>query len=341
MKFRVPAFSLGLLLACWARVYAADPRSDFLRIIDRPRAPLSAEIKSQPASGGLAQFHFAFAADAEQRVPGILLKNTTSIGRRPVVIVLHGTGGTKNDYLPLLRELARRGFIGITIDGRYHGERSKAGKGAAEYMEAIVRAWHDGKEHPLFYDTVWDVMRLIDYLETRDDVDATRIGLMGISKGGIETNLCAAVDTRIAVAVPCIGVQSFRWALDNDKWQARVGTIQEAFDATVKDAGAEKPDGMFTRKFYDRIVPGIYSEFDGPAMLPLIAPRPLMTINGDSDDRTPLQGLKLCTDAAGTAYRSAGAEDHFVVRIQQNTGHKVNPDSQTAALEWFRHWLKP
>ena len=76
-------------------------------------------------------------------------------------------------------------------------------------------------------------------------------------------------------------------------------------------------------------------------MIVKIAPRPLMTINGDSDPRTPLAGLKLCTDAAQAAYHAAGADDHFVVRIEEKTGHKVNPDSQSAAVDWFVKWLKP
>ena len=96
----------------------------------------------------------------------------------------------------------------MAIDGRHHGERSAEGKGSAAYDAAIVEAWHSGG-YPFYYDTVWDVMRLVDYLETRDDVDAKRIGLTGISKGGIETYLTAAVDTRIAAAVPCIGVKAF------------------------------------------------------------------------------------------------------------------------------------
>src|SRR5437764_8305349 len=112
--------------------------------------------------------------------------------------------------LELGTESATRGFLALAIDGRYHGERTKAG-----YDNAIFRAYKTGKEHPFYYDTVWDVMRLIDYLETRDDVDPKRIGLIGISKGGIETYLAAAADSRIAVAVPGIGVQSFRWALEN------------------------------------------------------------------------------------------------------------------------------
>ncbi|MGA2233682.1 MAG: alpha/beta hydrolase, partial [Tepidisphaeraceae bacterium] len=192
-----------------------------------------------------------------------------------------------------------------------------------------------------FFDTVWDVSRLIDYLQTRDDVDAKRIGLYGVSKGGIETYLTAAVDTRVAVAVPCIGLESFRWADENDSWHSRIGTIQTAFDAAAKEAGVAKPDGDFLHQFYSRVAPGIDGEFDGPSMAPLIAPRPLMTINGEIDPRTPLPGLKLCTDAAAAAYRAAGVEDHFLVRIQPKTAHHVNPDSQAAAVDWFVKWLKP
>ncbi len=182
-------------------------------------------------------------------------------------------------------------------------------------------------------------MRLIDYLQTRDDVDGGRIGLYGVSKGGIETYLTAAVDERVKVAVPCIGMESFRWAVENNSWQSRIGTIQHAFDSAAKEAGVESPGAEFVHQFYERVAPGIDGEFDGPAMAPLIAPRALLLINGEVDPRTPAAGLKLCTDAAEKAYQAAGASDHFVVRIQPKTGHKVNPDSQEAAVEWFVKWI--
>lgn len=126
-------------------------------------------------------------------------------------MVLHGTGGSKEAMVPRLRELATRGFIAVAIDGRHHGARAtQTTRGMSPYQEAILRAYRTGHGHPFLFDTVWDVMRLIDYLETRDDVDASRIGVMGISKGGMETYLAAAIDARIAAAVPLIGVQSFR-----------------------------------------------------------------------------------------------------------------------------------
>ena len=331
---------LAALLLCMTGCAHLEPRADFLKLVDRPRVALAPQVDQLPPTNGLTQFHFFFAADASNRVPGILMEPTNFPGRRPVVIALHGTGGSKANMLALCRKLAERGFIAVAIDGRYHGDR-KSGKGETDYDDAIVRAFHGSGEHPLYFDTVWDVVRLVDYLQTRDDVDANRIGLIGISKGGIETYLAAAADPRIAVAVPCIGVESFRWALDHADWQGRIGTVQTAFDGIAKENGVTKPDSLFVAKFYDRVVPGIYSEFDGPEMLKLIAPRPLLIINSDSDNHTPLPGVIECTNAAQKVYAADKAEDHFAVIIQKNTGHQVKPDSESAAIEWFVKWLKP
>ncbi len=301
---------------------------------------LSPQVESVPTTNGIAQFHFTFASDAQNRVPGVLLASTNFSGRRPVVIALHGTGGSTANLMALCRKLAERGFIAVAIDARYHGDR-KSAKGQNDYHDAIVRAWRGGGEHPFYYDTVWDVMRLVDYLQTRDDVDPARIGLIGISKGGIESYLAAAADPRIAVAVPCIGVQSFRWALNNNRWQGRIATIQPAFDAAAKDSGVTKPDAKFVKSFYARVVPGIAGEFDGPKMLPFIAPRPLLIINGDSDEHTPLPGVEESVAAAKQAYVAAGVENNFVFILQKKTAHAVKPESERAAIEWFVKWLQP
>ena len=292
------------------------------------------------ASGSTGET-FSFAAEAGERVPGLLVKQVNASGRRPVVIALHGTGGNKESQLPLLNELAAKGFIAVAIDGRHHGARITSGKkGSQEYVDAMLQTWRTGKGQPFLYDTVWDVMRLLDYLVTRPDVDAARIGAIGFSKGGMELYLAAALDARIAVAVPCIGVQSFKYALDHDAWQSRAGTFQAALDTAAKSAG-EPVSAAFLRKFYDRVVPGIYGEFDGPQMLPLIAPRPLLAINGEIDARTPLAGVEECATKAKAAYDQAKASDKFVLHIQPKTGHAVTPLAQQLALDWFVRWLKP
>ena len=169
----------------------------------------------------------------------------------------------------------------------------------------MLDTYRTGKGRPYLYDTVWDVMRLVDYLETRADVDPKRIGVMGISKGGTEAYLAAAVDPRIAAAVPIIGVQGFRWALDNNQWQARVGTFAPAVEGAARDAGVPV-DAAFVRRFYDRVAPGIYGDYDAGSMLALIAPRPVLVINGDSDPRTPLAGVQEAVAAARSRYTEDG-----------------------------------
>lgn len=331
-------FSLLLVPAGWGQTDAL--RQKFLKVIDRPRVELASKSESAGESGSTEMLRFSYLSEASQRVPGLIVKPAGVTGRLPVVIALHGTGGNKEGQLPLLKELAGRGFLAVAIDARYHGERSKAGKGSADYVSAMLRRYRTGKELPFLYDTVWDVMRLLDYLETRPDADAKRIGAIGFSKGGMELYLAAAVDQRLRVAVPCIGVQSFRWSIENNAWHSRVGTFQAAVNEAAKDAGVETIDSAFIQRFYDRVAPGIHGEFDGPKMTPLLAPRPLLVINGDSDARTPMPGLLECINPTRAAYQKAGASDAFQFIAQKNTGHKVNPDSLETAMDWFARWLK-
>lgn len=350
MNSRLPLLvCLAAALACIPVRAAADSpaatRAAFLQLIARPPVPLAPALQPPAEKDGLVHLAFSYAADADQRVPAVLVQSAVPAapGRRPVVISLHGTGGHKEGQIKLLTQFAAAGFIGVSLDGRYHGARAKTPKSTSDYTAAILRAYRadEPHEHPFYYDTVRDVMRLIDYLVTRDDVDPARIGIIGFSKGGTEAYLAAAADPRVAATVACIGLQSFRWALDHDAWQSRIGTIQAAVDAAAQDAGVTTVDAAFIRRFYARTNPGLVDRFDGPAMLPLIAPRPFLAINGDTDPRTPVPGLELCATAARTAYRAAGAEENFTLTIQPNTGHKVNPDSLLAAREWLVRRLQP
>src|SRR4051812_43186630 len=75
---------------------AANTRSAFLKVIDRPRVPLAPVVRPLPIDNpSLVQEHITFAVDAKQQVTAILVKPLAAAGRRPVVIQLHGTGGNK------------------------------------------------------------------------------------------------------------------------------------------------------------------------------------------------------------------------------------------------------
>jgi dienelactone hydrolase len=317
---------------------APDSRAAFLKLIDRPRVDANPEERPMDAPAGFVQSHVAISTEAGQRMPAIFLRSAGDVKpgtRWPVVLILHGTGGKKEGNLGLGKTLAGRGMLAVMPDGRYHGERCAKGTGTDDYFPAIAQAFRDGKSHPWLYDTVYDLMRMIDYLQTRPEVDPKRIGVIGFSKGGMETYLLAAADERVAVAVPCIGVQSYRYGLENNLWKGRIGTVQGAANIAAKESGVETIDAAFVKTFYDHVVPGIYEQFDGPQMLPLVAPRPLLVINGDRDDKTPLPGVKLAADAARAAYEKAGAADKFKLIIQEKTGHAVTAQSTKEAVEWL------
>lgn len=319
---------------------ASRIRAAFLKMIDRPRVALAAQTEPRPDSGRYRAEQFSFMSEAGERVPGIFLTSASAKDRRPVVIFLHGTGGQKEEFLAEMRTFADRGFATAAIDARHHGARITRGAGNEQYYAAMIDTFRTGQGRPYLYDTVWDVMRLVDYLATRSDVDATRIGLMGISKGGTEAYIAAAVDPRIAVTVPIIGVQGYRWALDNNQWQARVNTFAPAVDGAAHAAGVAV-DAAFVRRFYDRVVPGIYGDYDAGSMLSLIAPRPVLVINGDSDALTPLAGVQEAVASARRTYLKMGADDKLGLYLQPNAGHVVTPVAELVMADWFVKFLKP
>lgn len=351
--------ALLLLLALTARLAAqesapkypplAEVKAAFFKLLDRPKVPLDAKTEDSKIDNGLVIERLSFASEkkadgAIERVPVLLVRPEKVDKKLPAVISLHGTGGNKESQLKLLTELAKKGIIGVAIDARYHGARSGGAKGSAAYVDAITKAWRtkDGtpQEHPFFYDTCWDLWRTADYLQSRPDVDPNRLGMIGFSMGGIQTWLAAAVDDRIKVSVPAIGVQSFRWSLENEKWQGRANTIKGTHEAAAKDLGEDKVNAKVCKALWNKIIPGILDQFDCPSMLRLFAGRPLLILNGENDGNCPLGGAKLAFASAEQAYKEAKAEDKLKIMVAAGVGHAVTNEQRQAALEWFEKWLK-
>jgi dienelactone hydrolase len=326
----------------------AEVKAAFLKLLDRPRVGLDVQHHGSTVKDGLETLQESFASEKKadgtvERVPVLLVRPAERSGQLPAVIVLHGTGGNKESQQGFLKELAKRGIIGVAIDARYHGKRSGGAKGAAAYNAAIVRAWRSKPgakhEYPFYYDTCWDLWRTVDYLQKRADVDPNRIGMIGFSMGGIETYLAASVDDRIKATVPAIGVQSFRWSLEHGKWQGRARTIGAAHQAAAKDLGEPAVSATVCRALWDQIVPGITDQFDCPSMLRLFAGRALLILSGEKDANCPIEGARLAFAAAEKAFRDAGATERLRILVAP-VGHTVTAEQRRAALEWFERWLK-
>ncbi|CAI8599825.1 unnamed protein product [Vicia faba] len=265
------------------------------------------------------------------------LKNDKQI-KRPAVVFLHGTNKYKEFLRPLIEAYASRGYVAISVDSRYHGERAKS---ATDYRDALISAWKTGDTMPFIYDTVWDLIKLADYLTQREDIDPSRIGITGISLGGMHAWFAGAADTRYAVVAPLIGVQGFRWTIDHDKWHDRVESIKPVFEVARDNLGKSVIDKDVVEKVWDRIAPGLASNFDSPYSIPAIAPRPLLIINGAEDPRCHLAGLENVTLKTNQIYKVFQCSDNFKFIAEPEIKHQISKLQVKESSDWFDKFLKP
>lgn len=350
---------------------AAKFRSDFLQVLRsrrrNPDVPLSVEL-GKPVTNPMYQgntvlgsreamescpkeniqdfkdklveenFYLITEEGEQGHLPVLILSIKESTPqRRPAIVFLHSSYKCKEWLRPLLEAYASRGYIAVAIDSRYHGERASSMK---TYQDALISAWKNGDTMPFIFDTVWDLIKLGDYLMQREDIDAAKIGITGESLGGMHAWFAAAADTHYAVVVPIIGVQGFRWAIDNDQWQGRVDSIKSVFEEACIDLGKSTIDKEVVEKVWDRIAPGLASQFDSPYTIPVIAPRPQLILNGAEDHRCPLAGIEIPCATAIEAYKQAYCPENFKLIAETGIGHKMTALMVKEASDWFDKFLK-
>jgi hypothetical protein len=351
-RYKILAICFLLLLCATASIAqseqypAADKVSaDFKALLDRPKVDFNLSFTTTKTDSVFIEKGTIYS-EKNEKVPILIYKPLTGQKNYPVVIFLHGTGGKKDDkeITGMLYRLTKLGIMGVAIDARYHGERIAGGAhGGKEYTEAAYRAWkntdNSKQEHPFLYDTSYDLWRLVDYLTTRPDVQVNRIGMSGISMGGIETWMAAAVDKRIKVIVLNIAVQSFKWSLENDKWQGRAGTIKDAHLKVAKDLGDASLNQRNVKALWDKILPGITGEFDCPSMLRLMAPRPLLILSNEKDQNCPLPGALIAFQSAKAVYDAQNISDKLKMDVAPNEPHRSTPGHLQMTLDWFQKWL--
>eukprot|EP00798_Chlamydomonas_sp_ICE-L_P029250 gene29250-12496_t len=263
---------------------------------------------------------------------------------------------------------AEAGYLTAAIDCRYHGARSSS---PTQYSEALISAWRGtSQERPFLLDNVWDLTHLLDVITARDDVDVSRIGMTGISLGGMHTWLAAALDDRISVAAPMIGgrvdsIPALFAAADADikapqdtaqhthghvnsipallaaaaadmkPPQGRVDSIPALFAAAAADTKAPQVTAGLVQNVWDKLMPGLLTDYDSPMSLALIAPRPLLIANGECH----VPGVEEALQGARQAYRAAGAEEKLEFWVDKGRGHEVSPTMKAKVRAWFDIYL--
>jgi dienelactone hydrolase len=135
---------------------------------------------------------------------------------------------------------------------------------------------------------VWDIMRTLDYIATRSEVDQTRVGCMGISGGGTITVFSTALEPRIKVALVSGYLNTFRDS---------IGSLAHCTD---------------------NYVPGILNWAEMHDIAGLIAPRPLFVESGEKDNIFPIQASIASFNEVRNIYGVFGAAN----RVEQ----EVFPD---------------
>ncbi len=201
---------------------------------------------------------------------------TTPAGRGPfpTVMLQHGLGGRRQDVSQFHQTFTDLGFATVAIDVRGHGSLS-----TPEQLPTALAAGAPARD--LFVNSVRDLRQTIDFLKSRAEIDANRIGYIGFSLGGILGADFAAADDRIK-AVALVGAGA--------DWSSILsGTdIDWIRELRANDAS-----------FVERAAQAL-NVVDPKWWVGSIAPRPVLVIRGDRDEIVPVDSTEVLLEAGGS-----------------------------------------
>src|SRR5579863_5450937 len=244
----------------------------------------------------------------------------TGTGPFPAVLLAPGHEATgKQSQYSFGGNFARAGILALAIDPLGQGERlqyfdpekkaSTIGGSTGEHGEANIPAMLIGEDVARYF--VNDGMRGIDYLISRKDVNAGRIGAFGCSGGGTSTAYLAALDDRIKVAGVACYVTSFKELLPS------ATGVQEA----------------------EQSIPHFIEQgLDFADYVEQFAPKPYAIISTMAD-MFPFEGARQTVEEAKRVYKLYAAEDHLQW-ITGPGGHGNLGPISPAILGFFVHYLK-
>jgi cephalosporin-C deacetylase-like acetyl esterase len=236
--------------------------------------PLMADEQQGTGGQGYTVTNVRYWSANNQQVPGLFVKPTDvkDGDRLPCLVLMHGLGQNKTALSILWGPFIKAGYAIFSIDAQYHGDRKP--KVPVDLFGLSVYSTRD-----MLIQTVVDLRRGIDYLETRKDVDPARIGYAGFSMGGILGTLVCAVDTRIQAPI---------LALAGGDWKLMFETTKLP---NAERARKENPDAA-------SLGISVLDPVDPVHWVSRIAPRPVLFINGDHDTVVPVVSAKELQDAA-------------------------------------------
>ncbi len=237
------------------------------------------------------------------------------VGKAPAVLYVCGHAravkdgvsyGNKTKYQHWGAWFARHGYVCLIIDTLQLGEIEGIHHGT--YREGMW-SWNSRGYTPASVE-VWNSMRALDYLESRPEVDAERMGVTGRSGGGAYSWYLMALDDRIKVGVPTAGITNLK---------------NHVLDGCVEG----HCDCMYPVNTY---------RWDFAKIAAMAAPRPLLVANTDRDRIFPLDGVLDVYWQVRAGYDLMGQPNRIGLQIAAGP-HEDLPVLQLYALQWFNQHL--
>jgi dienelactone hydrolase len=313
----------------WKREFLACIRHNIGRF--PKRVPLKPEVVERMDCGKYFREKVIFDSEKYSSVPAYVLvpKDVSKNKRRPGILCAHGHGRGKVDVVGIAaskeeygkniapfnydygRQFAERGYVVIAPDWRCFGERAPD----SEWVRAptrdpcnVVYLAYGYFGYNLLALQIWDGMRTIDYLQSRQEVDPKRIGCVGLSFGGTMTTYLAALDKRVKVAVI------------------------SGYMSTIKDALGDRGKANTCGSQYS---PGLLLYGDIADVAGLAAPKPLLVEIGKNDTCFVVEDAKEAYKHLRKIYSASGHPERLGVDIFDG-GHEF---SGRKAFDWFSQWL--
>ena len=281
------------------------------------KGPLNARV-----TGRLQNDSYSVEKVIYESLPGLYvtanLYRPNQPGRYPAVLLQAGhTQEGKPEDQRIAANLALKGFVALTFDPIGQGEREQtysrplsgplAGWSVPEHIQLGAQALLIGESSARYF--IWDAMRSLDYLASRPDVDANRMGAAGCSGGGALTTFAGALDSRLKAIVPACYPNSYRLL----------------FSGPDPD-----PDMSFPRF--------LASGLDTADFVELSAPTPWLIEATEGDYFTPA-GARLVYEEAQRWFALYGAQKRIGFFVGPGP-HGVPLASREAIYQWMIRWLK-
>jgi dienelactone hydrolase len=288
--------------------------------------PRRRETEVPPQQDGYRIELWDYEVEPNDRVPAWLLIPDGISPRKPApaVAVWHqhngayaigkaepaGLGGSPMHHTGVA--LAREGYVVVCPDALCFGERQDPTKKLAggnferfEFLRYVV----SGK--CLAWKYILDMRRAVDFLVSRPEVNADRIGCYGHSMGSTCTWLVGPWEPRLKCLVGNCCLPTYR--------------------------GIHRKHMLHC---FPNFIPGIFEFGDTPDIAALIAPRALHLNLGETDGGSPIDEARRGIETIRRAYQAVHAEDKFSCFIEDAVGHVLSPEMWRRAKAWFaRHLL--